>query len=191
LNDRNALSTAELDLHAALGPMFADVTVGLDGANSKLDRMCKAMEHMARRGATPVDYRPVGQVIIGAAPSQVTTAGLINLGSPDQGHVWLLRNLMVVKGGDGQVGTTLGGNIFVYSEGAPPNLAHLSVIGLRDGFAATAFGPPRTYSSRQIVVKAEEYLWVAITGSTQNFQAVAEACVEDYQEAAYRAAFEI
>jgi hypothetical protein len=179
----------DLGVEIDLGPLVAELRIGLDGVSSRLDRMDR-MQQAARRSLTPTDIPIMGQVIVGAAPSPSTTRAAINLGSPDQGHVWLLRHLSIVRG-DVDLPTALGGTAWVFVLGTNPllNATILNGQGLVTSFASLP--ATSTWTSRQIMVKAEEYLWVVITGGTQNQQAFAYGRVEDYQEHASSGSFEL
>ena len=181
-----------VDAEIDLGPLFLRLCAGLDEQNA-LRRREMDERRAALRAATPVDFHCSGTAVVGAAPSPVTTRCLVlpNPPSPDQGHVWLLRSLTVARG-DAELTNSLAGTAWVFVGGPPSpaqQLATLSPIGLRTAFATLP--ATSTWTGRQISVKASEYLYVVITGGTQNQVAFVDAVVEDYQEHASAGSFEL
>ena len=169
------------DIHATLKGIrkWTDFRHAIDQA--KLNRMGKS-------AVIPADIRLVGQATVANTVAVVALTSPV--GSPDQGHVWLLRNIVVGRG-DAALATALAGAAYVVVAPSPPNPAALGWTGVKDAFNCSALGPPQHYSSRQIVVKSEEYLYVVITGGTNGQVAFAQADVEDVQESAAQQSFDI
>lgn len=164
-----------------------------DLAAQQLEAERRRLNRMGKVGLTPTDIRLKGSAVV------VSTIAVVPLWSPapspDQGFVWILRNICIGRG-DAALGTGAGGVAAVIVSPSPPggqapSATNITWEGVKDQFTLSALGPPQHYSSRQIVVKSEEFLYVVVTGGTNGQQIFAQADVEQVQERAAPAVFDI
>jgi hypothetical protein len=171
-----------------LVPVLARALARLEEGIDALTEHATALRRLhaaASEALTPVDYHPVGNAFVGAGAFPTGTCA-VNLGSPDQGHVWLLRQL-AIGNGVGGVTAGLAGRADVFVAPTQPVLPTPSPIGWRS--TTSSLPNTGTWKDREVVVKAEENLWVVVTGSTNGAQVFCEATVLDYEEHAALQAF--
>ena len=163
--------------------LSAELALSIGRLDDSTKRLAKFLD--ARRGATPADLRLSASAAYPASGTLV-----LNLGSPDQGTVWILRRLVV---GGVTPGTAAAGAADVYV-GAVANISgqnpgSLELVDWVD--RASSLPLVGWYGDRQVVVKAEEILWLNITAGTAAQLYVAAAQVQQVQEAAYRQSYQI
>jgi hypothetical protein len=174
---------SDLDLSQGnLFSVFGELRATLGGLGDTLERTNK---RLARKATIPVDYIASGSASV---PSP-TANTCITLGSPDNGHVWLIRALAV---GAIPVTTTLTGtSCYVYAT----TMLASTVTALMPLFDLATYTTtvPRTghWSNRQILIKEQQWLQVVFVGATAGLQVAAEAHIEDYEEAAFRETFDL
>lgn len=162
--------------------IFGNLTATLGGLG---DTLARTNKRLAKQATVPVDYIHSNSAVV-PSPTANTEVGL---GGPDQGHVWLVRQLAV---GAIPVTTPLvGASCYVYITGqTAPNITGIMPVFDLATYTATV---PRTghWSNRQMVVKAGQKIRAVFVGVTAGLQVAAEARVEDYEEAAFSEAFEL
>lgn len=148
-----------------------------------LNRLHDAINANRRRPVPiPVDLRLTRSDTMPASGT-----GYIDLGSPSQGNVWLVRRIVI--GGLSFAITALGrGDVFISA--IKPTIASLSdwhdSTGAGNTLPAIAF-----YDGRNMVVKPNERIWVIISNGTPTQQYIAAASVEQYTEAAFKEMFSL
>jgi hypothetical protein len=136
-----------------------------------------------RRGLIPVDWPLVGAGTFPSAGNLV-----IDLGMPPESQVWLLRRLYV--GGQTRATAAAGGaDVFV----SPlPSLSIAVDAPAANQVDFTSVLPNQAfYTSRQVVVRNHEHIYVMVSGGTVGQIYMASGAVEAYSEAAYRSVFEL
>lgn len=177
---------SDLGVEFDLGPLFLSIKAGIDEQNGLMRRHLRELA-AARMATTPTDIDISGTATVNANGFAIVT---LNPASPDQGHVWLLRNLIVARA-DAPLTSSLAGTFWVFVNGSPASTVTsiLSPVGLKTAFSTLP--ATSTWSNRQIQVKAEEYLYGVITGGTNAQQVWCQARVEDYQESAARQVYDL
>ena len=148
-----------------------------DGLESQRRR-----ERQHRQALIPTDW-PI--VAVGNFPASGNLA--LDLGSPPQGTVWLLRRLYV--GGQVRSDTAAGSADLYVTAQAPLAIAVNEPAG---NIADTALSLPSQafYSNRQVPVHPPERLVVVVKGGTASQIYMASGIVESYNERAMHEVFE-
>lgn len=151
-----------------------DLTLSLDRVASKLDGVRAQLAKPEAIFGRIVGYDVSGNNGVG----QSGTPNIVfRLGGPIQGHLWLVRQLVV---GGTLVSTAPAGSTQVFVGGASPGLA-LSTVDFRDA-SSLAFPQRAFYGRGEMIVEAGEKLWMVIVGPTQGTQYVVAGSVEDVEQ---------
>src|ERR1700761_5669355 len=132
--------------------IMGDLSLSLGKYADKIDNY---LQHRARLELnTPVNYPLAGSGTFPATGNLV-----IGLGGPDKGRLWEVTNLVV---GGTDLNVTAAGTAGVYVSSVNPGQGSGGITQAAD----YASGLPRVafYGTRQLVVQANEYLWVVIFG---------------------------
>lgn len=156
----------------------AQISLSFDGVKRQLKENLD-WQKMAKRTAQPSFYDYQDSVIIAGG------FGVIKLAGPDFGHIWYVRNIVLFDQ-TGGVNNGVTGTCWVC----------VSSTELRPPFPTTSLPPgftvkdeistqPKLYSPGQLVVKAQEDLYVVITAGTNAHTYAAGCRVQDFQEGAF------
>lgn len=155
----------------------ARLSASLNGIQSELAR-AREERLRARATETPRFVDLAGVVTIPAGGFAWIP---LNIRGPDSGHFWFVRKIVV--GGLTPV-TAAAGRADVFVSAADFTNLSLAQVGLtawRDQAVTLPLVGP--YSKGELVVKAEEYLQIAVSNGTPNQQYACAVVVEDFQEA--------
>ena len=151
--------------------LWAEIGVGVgDALREHTEELRKTRVALQRN--TVVDYRVQASGYCSAAGTL-----LLNLGSPDNGTYWEVKQLVV---GGNDVGVVAAGVAGIYISGAATVPGGL--LSARDIFATL----PKSsfYGTHQFIIQDQENLLVAISGGTNAQQYLAAAQIEIISEAA-------
>lgn len=175
--DDNTVAKLFLDIHATL----SDIRGSL---KSQEERMRRRVQAAAKKAEMPRD-------IIFSMDAVVPASGFVLAttvpSGPDQGYVWLVRQLWIGRG-DASPNTALAGTgaLFVTTVSLPQALAGqtspFAPAGIRQSWGS--FPQSLTFTGRTIVVKAQEQLWFSLIGGTAAQVVHITGTAEQEQEAA-------
>jgi hypothetical protein len=173
------------------GGIMAGITLAIGKINSTHDRLCDALDKASARAALLPNQIPLS--IAGAVPSPAGPF-VIDLGGPQPGRVWMVRQLAVSDGNS--VRAAVAGTVTTdWYVGKPPGgvLGASNVIGPNQWVAATGAPPTiQPFSSEQIKVGPQNHLFVVITGATTVGQSLlATAIILDAPAGAFDPTFNL
>lgn len=114
---------------------------------------------------------------------------VLALYSPDLGRIGQLRSIFA---GGTVLTTAVAGTCNLYVAGSPPASPQnptLGMTGARDN-SVTPLPAPAFYSTHQVVIQAEEWLYAVITGGTVGQVYSVSGQIEDYNARAFRGIIE-
>ena len=163
---------AEVDAEVDLGPLVLESIVGL---KASFDSVAKELKK-AREVEDAYQFGAVEVPLSGSAMSEATGNLVISLGGPSYGRLWQLRRLSV--GGGLWTDTVAGQALIVVtsstSSGTPP------LTDIAD--QAATLPNIATYSTRQVVLRHPNRLFVVFVAPTATTQYAVGGAVTDYPD---------
>lgn len=159
--------------------LFGKLNLTLGGLKSEMAGVRHALD---RPPAQPFTIAASGDV---TTPAATTFPIAIGLGGPQQGQVWDVRNIAI---GGAFPTDAVSGRADIYVRGdnltahATRTFAQIGMIGWRD--QATALPLVAYYGRGQILVRAQQRLWVVLSSYTVSKQYTVNAEIEQFEEGA-------
>jgi hypothetical protein len=182
MTDRNGREDTSEGLHLQA---FLDIGTQLKELNLHHRRREAALIQRASDATRDVLVRysaiiPAG----GSVPTTLTAIDAIGGSGPQVGEVWLLRACRI---GGLTPTTAAAGRGDLYQNVTDPNYGASSLSTANWIDQAATLPLVGTYSSRQVVLRSPDNLFIVVTNGTAGQQYVANAQFEIYKDGAYRA----
>lgn len=149
-----------------------------------LNRQAKAIAALASKVATPVNVRlPLTSLVVPANGFGII--GNNQTAGPTSGYFWDIRAINICGSDPSAV---LSGTAYVFISGSYPSPAVSSIAGLMDAAdwrdKASSLPAVAFYGAGQMRLRANEQLYIAVTGATSGQSIQAAITVDIYQDGA-------
>lgn len=151
----------------------AGLSIAIGGVQSEVRRMRRDLQRAAQR--MPIDLALAGTALCPAGGGNFS----VSLGGPSQGRKWLIRQLVI---GGGAFPYTAAGTGYLYCGATDPAGPGGAISSGLDDFTSGTFPQTAWYSNRQLVVWANQRVYMLISGGTAGTQYFVNGQVEDWPD---------